>query len=65
MPNSRAKAGHHYIDKLGRVVMAIPERNDMECTGCMYEKSNGCTFGFPVDIDCDNVIFVEVTDDHN
>jgi len=64
MPNSRAKAGHHYIDKLGRVVVAVPESKEVVCIGCAFANRVGdCNFKFPTSVYCDDIIFKVVTDE--
>ena len=63
MQATDAKVGHHYIDTLGRVVIAIPERR--ACFGCMYHRPKShCERGErPLDTNCCEIIFVEVTDE--
>jgi len=57
-----AKAGRHYIDKLGRVVVAVgPTKN--VCEGCLYRKPDGgCADAETPNEYCEDVIFKEVTD---
>ena len=58
-----AKAGHHYIDKLGRVVVAVPESKEI-CIGCAFANRVGdCNFKFPTSVYCDDIIFKVVTDE--
>ena len=64
MQATDAKVGHHYIDTLGRVVVAVPERRG--CCGCTYSHPyyQHCARGErPLDTNCWEIIFVEVTDE--
>jgi len=57
-----AKASRHYIDKLGRVVVAVGPTNNV-CIGCLYRKPDGgCADEEVPDEYCEDVIFKEVTD---
>ena len=60
--DGEAQASRHYIDKLGRVVVAVGPTNNV-CEGCLYRKPDGgCADEEVPDEYCEDVIFKEVTD---
>ena len=57
------EVGQHYIDQLGRVVVAEQERHYGHCNGCLYNAPEDvCNGQFPATTRCSEIIFVEVTD---